>query len=1109
MVKVNPVGEDSWLAYVEEESRHARDLEARVKIVELFKNAVNAEVGSLKVWLAYCEYFWSLFIDCQTGEAGWPEEEQMLGRELFSFDVALSLWSEGYEAIKFRLSDSHEFWNRWVSIELDQLARTRTPVGVRRISHLFRDRLQVPHAAWDNTSQMYSSFLSTYNNAAYETEFKEVTKIAQEAKSAYELREPYELKLSRAAKSGDEEAQKAIMRDYMDWEMVQVKHTKNPVLAVCICLGLYSRALTGIFSFDDDIWSNYAVYLSGRHNDVKRSGVQYPLPNMLDVLQRATTHCPWSGQLWARYILTAEEAGLSFHNVEAIKHAATNTKALEKDGMTGILDMYAAWCGYLKRTAMNPNAPEDAADVAEVGLSAALEDVHLWGERLYKDAYRGDPNYRLERILTQFLTEVKGEIDVARNHWVRMSEKPVLADSYDFWLSYYLWEMMIYASKPKGRSPTPVTPGSKTMKVPELATSVLHRAISRRTVDWPERLMDVYLQHCNDYEQPETLHFALDTVYKARRGVAKRRERENAEAAAAYAAQVQAAQRPSSDAASQDVAMQDSPSGSKRKRDVDPSDPAAQGVAKRSKTAEVNGVSDAANEQHLKRDRENTSAMVTNLPSDVTATTLKKYFREYGHINHLNMQKEADGSFSALIEFSSTDDVQSALLRDNKYLGQSQIHVKPGTGLTIYLSNYPPTADDAYIRNLFKDCGEIFSIRWPSLKYNTHRRFCYVSFRDADAAYKATTKDGKVLEGKYKLQCKYSDPGHKKNREGAVAEGREVKVKNVDPKATENDIKSVFGRYGKISTVRIMKNLGGKNLGTAYIVFETKEGAQGALELNDTKFKAQILEVELSKDTNYKPFSTIKADRGSTASPSPAPADSHLPTPEEPSETRGGGKGLGPSAQEIQDRTMALMNIPDTINDARVRAVVEKHGDIVKLVLRPDRQGAIVEFTDSTAIGRAALALDGYEIVPGRRIHTGSVGDLLGDRSHRRAERGGDERQAAAKAGDSKKSAAIPFMPPHNIRRSAPGPGRGRGGPKRGLGFAPKSNNQNDANENENTKDGGATTKPKSNADFKALFLGSGSSAGGGASGSSKTADGAAATAVNGRGTGPAVKEDA
>ena len=1086
----NPVGEDNWLAYVEEESRHANDLEARVKIVELFKSAVNAEPGSLKVWLAYCEYFWSLFTDCQSAEAGWPEEEQMLGREIFSFDVALSLWSEGYEAIKYRIKDSHEFWNRWVSIEMDQLARTRTPVGVRRISHLFRDRLQIPHETWNNTSEMFSSFLSTYNNAAYESEFKEVTMIAQEAKQAWQHREAHELKLNMMKMSGDEELQKTAWREYLDWEMIQVKVAKNPVLAVSLCLGLYSRALTSIFSFDDDIWGNYAVYVSDRYNDMKKSRVQYQLPNMLDVLQRATTHCPWSGQLWARYILIAEETGLTFHSVEAIKHAATNTKALEKNGMTGVLDMYAAWCGYLKRTAMNPNAPEDAADVAELGLAAALEDVHLWGERLYKDAYRGDPNYRLERILIQFLTEVKGEVDAARKHWLHMSEKAVLADSYDFWLSYYLWEMMIYASRPRGRSPTPATPGAQTMRVPELATSVLHRAISRRTVDWPERLMDVYLQHCNDYELPETLHNAMDTVYKARKGVAKRRERENAEAAAAYAAQVQAAQQPAANSATPDTAAQDSPSGSKRKREETPHD-ASQGAFKKVKNTEVNGVHDAAHEQHLKRDRENTSVMVTNLPSDVTATALKKYFREYGHINQLKIEKEADGSRASLIEFSSTEDVQSALLRDNKYFGQSQIRVKPGTGLTLFLSNFPPTADDAYIRNLFKDCGEVFGIRWPSLKFNTHRRFCYVSFREADAAAKATEKDGKLLEGKYKLQCKYSDPSHKKNREGAVAEGREVKVTNVDPKVVENDIKSVFGRYGKISSVRIVRNLSGRNLGTAYVAFETKEGAERALELNDTKFKSQILQVELSKETNYKPFSTIKAERGSTASP-PAPSlDGDIPMRDDPGESH--SRSQGPSAQEIQERTLALMNIPDTVNDARVRAVVEKHGDIVKLVLRPDHQGAIVEFTDPTAVGRAALALDGYEIVPGHKLGTGSANDLLKGKEQKR----GDGAGATASGGPAGKKPGF-MPPPQNIRRPAPG----RSGPKRGLGFVPgpkKNGTSGDTKAASGPEP--AAPKPKSNADFKALFLNSaGAPPSGGGDSNTK------APAVNGHGPKPDTK---
>ncbi|XXH03263.1 hypothetical protein Hte_009661 [Hypoxylon texense] len=1054
----NPVGEDSWLAYVEEESRHANDLEARVKVVELFKNAVSSEPGSLKIWLAYCEWFWSLFTDCQTSEAGWPEEEQQIGRDLFSFDAALSLWSEGYDAIKYRINDSHEFWNRWVSIELEQLARTRTPIGIRRISHLFRDRLQVPHSTWDNTSQMFSSFLSTYNNAAYESEFKEVTASAQEAKLAYEAREPYELKLNRAVKSGDQEANRTIMKEYLSWEMSQIKNTRNPALTISLCLGLFSRALSGVFAFDDEVWSDAVIYLYGVQHQARTVQPQLALPNVLEFYQRATTHCPWSGPLWSRYILTAEEAGWSFHNVESIKHAATNTKALDKNGMASVLDMYTAWCGFLKRTAMDPDAPEDAADVAEVGLLAALEDVDLWGRRLYKDAYRGDPNYRLQRILIQYLTEVKGEIDEARSHWDRMAGQALLADSYDFWLNYYLWEMMVYASKPKPRSPTPATPvgGTKLKRVPGLATTVLQRAISRATLDWPERVMEVYLQHCNDYERPETLHQALDMIYQAKQEVAKRRERENAEAAAAYAAQVQQAQQQAApDAAAENGTA--SPSG-KRKRESTPGD-ASHGVTKRAKNGEADATNDAANEQKLKRDRENTSIMVTNLPADVTQTAIRKYFREYGHINNLDLRRESDGeSSSALIEFRSTEDVQSALLRDQKYFGHNQITVRPGTGLTLFVSNYPPTADEKYIRNLFKDCGEVFSIRFPSLKYNTHRRFCYVSFRDQESASKATQLDGKLIEGKLKLQSKYSDPSHKKGREGAVAEGREIRVKNIDPSASESDLREVFGKYGKVGNVRIVTNMGGKHLGTAYVVFEKKEDAQSAIELDKTKFKSQILVVELSKETNFKPFATNRGDR---ASASPAPSgDGDVTMADGPSTSYGGGQK--PTPREIQERTMAVMNVPDTVNDARVRALVEKYGEIVKLVLRPDHQGAIIEFADPATVGRAALALEGYEIVPGRKLRTGDAKDLFKEKSEIR-----EDKIVTGKGKTASNKAASFMPPPQTVRRPVPG----RAGPKRGLGFVAPKKDSKESHGTTGVNGVGGAGKSKSNAEFKAMFL--------------------------------------
>ncbi|KAI0110735.1 putative pre-mRNA splicing factor [Nemania sp. FL0031] len=1070
----NPVGEDSWLAYIDEQRRHAADLEARVKVVELFKAALGDEPASLRLWLAYCEYFWSLFAACQSSpnsappppSSPWADEERQLGRDLFSFDAALSLWSDGYNATKFRIADSHLFWDRWVAIELEQLARTRTPSGVKRISHLFRDRLQVPHATWDQTSQMFSEFLTTYNNAAYEHEFQEVTRTARDAKTAYDLRESHELDLVRAQRAADREAEQAKMRQYLDWEMTQTtlahqqqqpnhhhhqqhhhrqqeQQKHHDPLALPLGLGLYARALTGIFAFDDDIWNNCAVYLSSLHRQAKTYPSPYTslLPNMLDFFQRATKHCPWSGPLWSRYILTAEDAGWSFHNVESIKHAATNTKALDKNGMTSVLDMYTAWCGFLKRTAMDPNASEDAADVAEVGLLAALEDVDLWGKRLYKDAYQGDPNFRLERILIQFLTEVKGDVEAARNHWDRMSHQSLLANSYDFWLNYYLWEMVVYASRPKAPSPTPPTPSgsAKTTRTPTMATNVLQRALTQKTLDWPERVMEVYLQHCNDYEQPDALHYALDTVHKTRRVVAKRRARENAAAATAYTTQTQ----PESEQArneivahpAQDATAPASPSNGKRKRDEAGED--VEAASKRAKSTESYPDDVDAQESKLKRDRENTSVMVTNLPSDVTQTAVRRYFRDYGHINNLIICKEADGkTSSALIEFRSSEEAESALLRDQKYLDQSQLSVKPGIRLTVFVSNYPPTADEAYIRRLFEHCGDIFNIRWPSLKYNTHRRFCYVSFRSSNAAYKATLMDGTLVEGKYRLQSKFSNPSHKKDREGALAEGRELRVKGVHPATQENDLRSIFGKYGRVVTVRFLTNLSGHQVGTAFIVFETKEQAEKALELDKTKFKSQLIEVELCKETNFRPLATSRGDRSSVAS-SPAPSgDGDIAMHEESGNVQ--QNNYTPKPAEIQERTMALLNIPDTINDARIRAVAEKYGSIVKVVLRPDHAGAIVEFTDASMVGRASLGLEGFEILPGRQLRTGSVKDLFKEKD--------EQRQHAAEIPKAPK-APKPWMPPPQVVRR---PVLGRGGARRGgLGFVTVARKEKDKNEKE------------------------------------------------------------
>ncbi|KAK4142678.1 uncharacterized protein C8A04DRAFT_13038 [Dichotomopilus funicola] len=1111
-----PVGEDNWVEYADRQLREATSLEARKAVQNTFRKATHAEPGSIKVWMAFCEYFWKLYSDSQSGsEVGWSPADQRIAHGTFTLDAALSLWQEGYEAVTYRLADSHVLWDRWVSLEMNLLRRTATDAGIRRITHLFKNRLATPHATWDDTAQNFSNFLSDYNRRAYESEMQDVTRVAQTAKRLYNMRDPWETKLTQAAREGDPAALRGVMSEYTEWEIRLIK-SKDGARDLHdnfrICLALFSRALTGPLASDESTWLNYCVLISTTHTDTKAGRYHLPpnlLPSMLDVLRCAVCHIPWSGPLWARYILTAEEVGLTFHEVEGIKHAATDSPHLDRDGMMGVVEMYSAWCGYLKRSAMNPLASEEAVDIAEVGLPSALEDVTHWGKRKYGETYQGDPQFRLEKILIQFLTDRKDDVEGARRVWEGLSRVEMHANSYDFWISWYQWEMVVFASaRSRIRSPTPASI-AQGRRVPTFATRVFQLALKLRTIDWPERIMEVYLRHCNDYELPEALREAQDTLYKTQKGVAKRREKELRQAALAAQEQQQAAaqnDQPMADAAAVDDANL-SP-GSKRKRENTPGEDDHDGI-KRARS-ETYG-------DEPKRDRENTSVWVANLPKDATQTKLKQFFRGYGHINNIDLQQD-EQTATALIELGSAEDARSALVRDAKYFGEHVVQVTPATDCTLFVTNYPPEADEQYLRSLFKDCGQIFSVRFPSLKYNTKRRFCYVTFRERAAAAAATKLDGKPLEsGKYKLLAKYSDPAARQNRRGAQAEERELHIVNLPRSTSEDDVHALFAKAGRVVSVRVPRNMAGQSHGTAFVVMDTKAAAQDAIKtLDKLIFGSHPIKVELSRPPINKITATNRATGPDNSTPeagSPAPGDG------EGSSSQSGSGSVGSAPAEIAARTIALLNVPDTMTDARLRAVLAAAlpsgaEDLTRLVLHPQHGGAVLEFASASAAGKAALTVDGLEVdAPSggtRTLRTGTVSQLLKAKGEKRVDRvdspaaaqshsvsgsgaGASQVDGQPPKQTTKNTAGLMPPPPVIVRRPAVG-GAKSGGPRRALGFlggvSKKAGEGKTGDDTSKNPDNEATmtngdgpksdhapvtttnTGGKSNDDFKKLFLG-------------------------------------
>jgi RNA recognition motif-containing protein len=367
-------------------------------------------------------------------------------------------------------------------------------------------------------------------------------------------------------------------------------------------------------------------------------------------------------------------------------------------------------------------------------------------------------------------------------------------------------------------------------------------------------------------------------------------------------------------------------------------------------------------------------------------------------------------SETAIIEFETREEALVAQTRDQKLLDDNAIEVHLGSGSTLFVTNFPSTADESYIRNLFREYGEIVDIRFPSLKYNTHRRFCYVQFRSSGDAHNATQLNGTRAGSDLNLVVKISDPTRREDRHGPVYEGREIHISNIDWKANEGDLKEVFQKYGTIETVRIPRKVDGGSKGFGYIVFSTKEEAEAALAMHEQEFRSRPLQVRISTPQGAKRTATTIVNR--VQSPAAEANGTKAPSVE-PEGT----------AKERSARTLGLMNVPDTVNDARIRAMVEPYGPLIKIVLRPDHQGAIVEFVDVNHAGKASLELEGQEIAPGRKLHVGTVSELL----KQSAEKKGGPGQAT-----KSKDKATFLQPTGPIKRPVQ-PGQ-RGGRRGGLG---------------------------------------------------------------------------
>lgn len=254
------------------------------------------------------------------------------------------------------------------------------------------------------------------------------------------------------------------------------------------------------------------------------------------------------------------------------------------------------------------------------------------------------------------------------------------------------------------------------------------------------------------------------------------------------------------------------------------------------------------------------------------------------------------------------------------------------------------------------------------------------------------------------------------------------------------------------------------------ILIGQQDEARAALAANSKPIKSRLIRANLTSDKSNR---DRKNDRTS-ATPHPEGTPSTAGSP--PADTYTNGRRgsvasttsaaahaskadpTAESAKTIRERTVALINIPDTVTDARIRSFLEPHGTVRKMTVRRDKEGCMVEFVNIEDAGRVAMGLDCSALGPEVRVVT--VPEMLANRP-------------------GKKNAGV-VMRPAQAGMSRPVQ---RGGRRGGLGFkrggfagAAKEKKEGDAEMGEGEGAGEKTngdgeSTAKSNDDFRAMFV--------------------------------------
>ncbi|CAB08762.1 Polyadenylate-binding protein, cytoplasmic and nuclear [Schizosaccharomyces pombe] len=321
------------------------------------------------------------------------------------------------------------------------------------------------------------------------------------------------------------------------------------------------------------------------------------------------------------------------------------------------------------------------------------------------------------------------------------------------------------------------------------------------------------------------------------------------------------------------------------------------------------------------------SLYVGELDPSVTEAMLFELFNSIGPVASIRVCRDAVTRRSlgyAYVNFHNMEDGEKALDELNYTLikgrpcrimwSQRDPSLrKMGTG-NVFIKNLDPAIDNKALHDTFSAFGKILSCKVAVDELGNAKGYGFVHFDSVESANAAIEHvNGMLLNDKKVYVGHHVSRRERQSKvEALKANFTNVYIKNLDTEITEQEFSDLFGQFGEITSLSLVKDQNDKPRGFGFVNYANHECAQKAVdELNDKEYKGKKLYVGRAQKKHEreeelrKRYEQMKLEK----------------------------------MNKYQGVNLFIKNLQDEVDDERLKAEFSAFGTITSAKIMTDEQG--------------------------------------------------------------------------------------------------------------------------------------------------------------------------